>query len=177
MKRLIAVICAVAMMLAMAIPAMANPSIVELAATGEGVTEDGVAIVVAPVDVDAYANDTVKDVVTKVNGSDDVLTPAEIAEMLGADNAPADIADYHQVSVFMDIVATDGSEIEGPVTMQVKFDALVGAESLENYLIQVIDPTTGEIYYLSLDPEQFDAETGMVTVTFPVAGPFSLIQK
>ena len=177
MKRLIAVICAVAMMLAMAIPAMANPSIVELAATGEGVTEDGVAIVVTPVDVDAYANDTVKDVVTKVNGSDDVLTPAEIAEMLGADNAPADIADYHQVSVFMDIVATDGSEIEGPVTMQVKFDALVGAESLENYLIQVIDPTTGEIYYLSLDPEQFDAETGMVTVTFPVAGPFSLIQK
>ena len=177
MKKLIAVICAVAMMLAMAIPAMANPSIVEVTATGEGQTEDGVSIIVAPVEVDAYANDTVKDVVTKVNGTEVVLTPAEIAEALGAENAPADIADYHQVSTFMDIVATDGSEINGAVTLQVKFDALVGAEDLENYLIQVIDPTTGEIYYITLDPEQFDAETGTITVTFPVAGPFSLIQK
>ena len=177
MKKLIAVICAVAMMLAMAIPAMANPSIVEVTATGEGETEDGVAIIVVPIDVEAYANPTVKDVVTKVNGTEVALTPAEIAEMLGADNAPADIADYHQVSVFMDIVATDGSEIEGAVTLQVKFDALVGAEGLENYLIQLIDPTTGEIYYITLDPEQFDPETGVVTITFPVAGPFSLIQK
>ena len=177
MKKLIAVICAVAMMLAMAIPAMANPSIVEVTATGEGVTEDSVAVVVAPVNTEAYANPTVKEVVDLVNGSDDFLTPADIAEKLGAENAPEDIADYHQVTAFADIIATDGSTIEGPVTLNVKFDALVGAESLDNYLIQLIDPTTGEIYYIALDPEQFDAETGTITVTFPVAGPFSLIQK
>ena len=48
MKKLIAVICAVAMMLAMAIPAMANPSIAGVVVNGEGATEDGVSIIVIP---------------------------------------------------------------------------------------------------------------------------------
>ena len=33
-----------------------------------------------------------------------------------------------------------------------------------------MDPTTGEVYFIEIDAENFNAQTGEITVTFPVHG-------
>ena len=53
----------------------------------------------------------------------------------------------------------------------------VAPEDLVDYLIILINPATGEVCFINLDPESFNPETGEITVEFPFLGTFALIQK
>lgn len=206
MKKLIAMICAVAMMFAVAIPGMANPSIeetetiIEEAIPAEALSEEseGFEVAVMVADPEAYADEAVSEAVTKVNDAGEVLSVAEVAEMLKASNGgevkltsdkgnAVDPSEYSFVTKFMDIALTDGSEVKFDdngkavsVKAKVSFGALAGMQdtsTLADYLIMLIDPETGKIYYIELDEATFDPETGSVTVDFPCLGTFSLIKK
>ena len=206
MKKLIALICAVAMMLTLAIPAMANPSIEEIETEVEEVeleTElseesEGFEVVVASVNPEAYGDETVAEVVTRVNDADDTITVEEIAVALKDKNDgevvlttdkgnPVDPSEYSFVTKFSEIAITDGSEVKFndagnvvAVRAKVTLGALAGMQdtsALSDYLIMLIDPDTGKIYYLELDEESFDPETGAITIDFPCLGAFSLIKK
>ena len=66
------------------------------------------------------------------------------------------------------------------VRAKITLGALAGMQdtsALSDYLIMLIDPDTGKIYYLELDEESFDPETGAITIDFPCLGAFSLIKK
>ena len=206
MKKLIALICAVAMMLTLAIPAMANPSIEEIETEVEEVeleTElseesEGFEVVVASVNPETYGDETVAEVVTRVNDADDTITVEEIAVALKDKNDgevvlttdkgnPVDPSEYSFVTKFSEIAITDGSEVKFndagnvvAVRAKVTLGALAGMQdtsALSDYLIMLIDPDTGKIYYLELDEESFDPETGAITIDFPCLGAFSLIKK
>ena len=206
MKKLIAVICAMAMLLTLAMPAMANPSIEEIETEVEEVeleselTEESenfeiVIVIAAPED---YKDETVADVVTKVNDVEETVTVVEVAEALKDKNDgeivlttdkgnPVDPSEYSFVTKFSQIGLTDGSEIKFDdggnvvaVRTKVTLGALAGMQdtsALSDYLIMLLDPETGKIYYLELDEESFDPETGAVTIDFPCLGAFSLIKK
>lgn len=154
MRKLIAVLCVVAMMLIMAAPAFANPSIaVAVIPTTEGV-------VVSSLDDDDPAEDiadaTAKSVVEEING-EGVMTPTEaVTELLGANaDELKEVEGYSFSSQFNKISAP-----EFPV--DVEFE---GTD--ENTKIMLIDPETGEV--VIIEPN----EDG--TFTIPFEGVFALM--
>ena len=206
MKKLIAFICAVAMMLTLAIPALANPSIEEVVTQVEEVVlgtelseeSEGFEVVVAAVNPADYNDGDVAEVVSKVNGADESLTVEQVAEALKDKNEgkvvlttdkgnPVDPSEYSFVTKFSEIALSDGTEakfvdngkaVSAKVTLQ--FSQLAGMQDvseLDNYLIMLIDPESGKIHYIELDKDSFDPETGKVTAEFPCMGAFALIQK
>ena len=206
MKKLIAVICAVAMMLAMAIPAMANPSIEETETTleeaevKEALSEESkdFEVIVAAANPGLYPDGSVAEAVTKVNDAEQSLSVEEVAEMLKESNGgqvkqnsdkgnAVDPSEYSFVTKFKDIALSDGSEVKFDdngkavsVKSTLSFGALAGMQdtsALSDYLIMLIDPETGKIYYIELDEASFDPETGTITVDFPCLGAFCLIKK
>ena len=95
-----------------------------------------------------------------------------------------DLTVYDFVTPFVDLVVTDGVEAafgDGDNVVSAKttlaIEALAGETALEDYLILLIEPHTGRLWFIDLDPTAYDAETGEVTVVFPSLGAFSLIQK
>ena len=43
-------------------------------------------------------------------------------------------------------------------------------------MLMQMDPTTGEVYFIEIDAENFNAQTGEITVTFPCMGPFTVLE-
>ena len=184
MRKLAAVLCVV-LMLAMGVTAFANPSIGAITVslvdvqTNDALPE-GMWIAVMPANPFNYANDAVKTVVSTVNDPEKSMTVKEAAQVLGA----ADPGDYDFVTNFQELVLTDGTNVyfdnaganvSGKAVMTV--DALKGASDISAYKMMILNPTTGEMHILDLDPSSFNAETGEITVDFPCLGAFSLIQK
>ena len=154
MRKLIAVLCVVAMMLMMAVPAFANPSVaVAVIPTTEGV-------VVSSLDDDDPAEDiadaTAKSVVEAVNG-EGVMTPTDAVLAVLGKNADElkEVEDYSFSSQFNKITAP-----EFPV--DVEFE---GAD--ENTKIMLINPETGEMVIITPN------EDG--TFTIPFEGVFALM--
>lgn len=209
MKKLVAIVCVIVMMLTVAVSALANPSITELAAEITEVKtnvelkeEEEIVIVLA--DPETYENAVVKEAVKKTNSKEESITVKDVAVMLSAVNddvtfegiltlesedgttKTVDLEKYDFVANFADLGISDGTEVSFDdngevvsVTATVAFDALQGADpaDLENYLIMLINPTTGEMKFIELDADSFDPETGSLTVSFPFLGAFTLIQK
>ena len=61
--------------------------------------------------------------------------------------------------------------VEATITLE----AVIGANA-EDLLIMQMDPTTGEVYFIEIDAENFNAQTGEITVTFPCMGPFTVLE-
>ncbi len=213
MMKLAAVLCAIALMLTMAVPALANKSISDLSedvidVKTETEIPEGVSIQVLPVDVDRYDNAIVKEAVTNVNSEETVSTVEEVVNALaeklpkgttiseegvvtiqaeeGGEDTVIDLKEFDFITAFADLALVDGSEVtfddNGAVveaTVKLAVDALkeVAPEDLNDYLIMLINPTTGEVCFIKLDPETFNSETGEITVEFPFLGTFALIQK
>lgn len=155
MKKLIAVICAVVMVMALAVPAMASDS---------PSTEIIGAYKVVPKD---FKDPTIYDLISRL------ATPSEIAAALPLSPAspmgvPENIDEYVQVSPWAWIPAAGAYTVTIP--------QLKGVEDLSDYLIQMITPD-GQLAYIDLAQfaDSFDAETGTITVNFPVAGAFCVI--
>ena len=154
MRKLIAVLCVVAMMLMMAAPAFANPSVaVAVIPTTEGV-------VVSSLDDDDPAEDiadaAAKSVVEAVNG-EGVMTPTDAVLAVLGKNADElkEVEGYSFSSQFNKITAPEfpvGVEFEG---------------TDENTKIMLINPETGEMVII------LPNEDG--TFTFPFEGVFALM--
>lgn len=195
MRKLVAVLCAVVLMLTMAVPAFANGSITEIATQEVEVTADtvlpiGAAIVVEAADPTLYADEGTKTVVSAVNDPDGALTVEEAVKTLDPtagttavteSGNTVDLSEYDFATGFSDLALKEGSDVSftdvGTVKATLAIDALVGETDLSNYLIMLIDPATGEVVFIELDPENFDSETGVITAEFPFLGTFALIQK
>ena len=155
MRKLIAVLCVVAMMLMMAAPAFANPSVaVAVIPTTEGV-------VVSSLDDDDPAEDiadaAAKSVVEAVNG-EGVMTPTDaVLAVLDKDAKEelAEVKDYSFSSQFNKITAP-----EFPV--DVEFE---GTD--ENTKIMLINPETGELVIILPNKDG--------SFTFPFEGVFALM--
>ena len=209
MKKLVAIVCVIVMMLTVAVSSLANPSITELAAEITEVEtnvelEEEEEIAIVPADPETYENAVVKEAVKKTNSKEESITVKDVAVMLSAVNddvtsegiltlesedgttKTVDLEEYDFVANFADLGISNGTEVSFDdngevvsVTATIAFDALQGADpaDLENYLIMLINPTTGEMKFIELDADSFDPETGSLTVSFPFLGTFTLIQK
>lgn len=149
MRKLIAVLCVVAMLL-MAVPALANPS----ASSTITVLTEGVNVV--PVETSDIANDGAKEVVEAVNG-EGVMTPSEaVAIVLGSETPEyGEVKGYSFTSQFNSIDAP-----EFPVIIEI-----AGAEATTK--IMLINPETGEMVIIKAN------EDG--TFTIPFAGLFAMM--
>ena len=145
MRKLIAVLCVVAMMV-LAVPALANPS---ASSTVTVVTEG---VTVAPVVTSGIADDGAKEVVEAVNG-EGVMTPAEAVAALDGD--VSEVEGYSFTSQFNSIDAP-----EFPVDITV-------ADATADTKIMLIDPATGELVIIEAN------EDG--TFTIPFAGLFAMM--
>lgn len=151
MRKLISVLCVVALMLIMAVPAFANPSV---SSTVTVLTEG---VVIAPPVINDITDETVKNVVETVNG-EGYLTPADVVRMVLGEDAEEmqEVIDYSFSSQFNTIDAP-----EFPV--DVEFE---GTD--ENTKIMLINPETEELLVI-LKPNPDG------TFTFPFGGLFALI--
>ena len=181
MKKFLAVLLTVALLLGCMSAALANPSISDLTESVVGiepVTElpEGVSIVVRPAEPDSYESDKVAKLVKDMAG-EEAVTPDVVSE---------ELADYDFITNFSDVVVVkdgvasfdlDGAPVSAKVTFDV--DALKGvsADDLGSYSFLLINPATGDFQLVGIDGETFDAEKGEVTVEFPYMGTFALVQK
>lgn len=205
MKKFLALLCAA--MLLLAIPALANPSISELKVTlveatvapteddnvsaeTQGKLDDGWYVVVIPVDeekIDLIKNPDIKEVINSVNlDTEEVVTPADIAEKLDFGEEEVDLTGYDFVGGFSALALTDGTEYylspaDETITTEVKadIDQLKGVkpEDLGNYQLLFVNGESGKAELVDLDAEKFDSEKGELEQKFPFFGPFTLIQK
>ena len=157
MRKLIAVLCVVAMMLIMAVPAFANPSV----AVAVIPKTDGV--VVSALDEEKptadIADEAAKDVVEAVNG-EGVMTPTEaVKAVLGEEAEEVEAVEgYSFSSQFNEISAP-----EFPVDV-----AFEGTD--ENTKIMLINPEADAEEKLVVIEANEDG-----TFTFPFAGVFALM--
>lgn len=192
MKKLTAMMCAAAMALNVAMSAAAAPSIGQLIPESPHVVEanipQGYELVIQEVAADKYENRTVADVVTKFNDDTVKVTVAEALEMLDVetedikttDGNDVDPTAYEALMPFVDVALIHGTEVSYTIDSEVKvtFTAEVTKNlKAEDLLIMQIDPATGEVYFIEIGEEDFDAETGEITVTFPGLGPFTILEK
>lgn len=190
MKKLVAALCAAALLLTMIVPALANPSISDLSESVKEITpktelSEGKSILVLPADVTRYENAGVQGVVSSVNDGEEVATFADVISALNA-NVAINPEDYDFITAFSDVILSDGETLsftdEGNVVaadVKMDVDVLkdVDANDLGDYAVVLIDPANGAVDLLTLDAETFAPETGEITVSFPHLGTFALIQK
>ena len=193
MQKLVAVLCVLAMMLTMVVPALANPSIGDLSESAVEITTveelpEGAVVKVQAVAVENYDNETVKEAVNLVNGEESTATVEEVVNKLAGElpEGKGNLAEYDFVTTFTEVALVKDGETsfdnEGEVvapTVTLAVDVLKGVnpEDLANYLFMLINPATGELRFIELDPEAFDAEKGEITVELPFLGALALIQK
>ena len=202
MKRFTAILCAAVLSLGTANTVFANPSIrdltieeqkPEVSAETREILPEGKEIVVKEVEPELYEKEEVKEVVTKLNDEKQVITVEELLTTLEVDleeeirtesGNPIDPLEYDFITKFADLVLTDGTTVEydfngevKAVTTTVRIEALKEVEDIRNIVLMHIDPKTGEVYFIEIREEDFDPETGEITVTFPCLGPFTVLEK
>ena len=150
MRKLIAVICAIVMVMALAVPALAagSPS---TEVVGDGITT-----------VDPAAFPAV--VASAITGG---LTPEAVVNTLGG-TAPVDLADYVQI--------TGWAQVMEAGTKTVTIPALAGVTDLTGYMLMIVT-ADGQVVFLDLAQfaDSYDSTTGTLTIDFPVAGAFTVI--
>lgn len=199
MKRLTALLCTAALTLGLAVSASANPSIstvstekVVVSAETAAVLPAGKTLEVREADTDKYESAEAAEVVTKLNDEKQTITVKEMLEILKVDTTQEiktesgtviDPTEYEPITKFADLVLTDGTTVEYDINGEVMavevtitLEAVKEAD-VENLLIMQIDPKTGEVYFIEIDEENFNPETGEITVTFPCLGPFTVLEK
>lgn len=155
MKKLVAVLCVVALMM-MAIPAFANPSVaVPVIPTTEGVVVDSL-------DSDDLAGDNVnakaKAAIEGVNG-EGYLTPTEVVQMVFGPDATEELAEVENYSF-----TSQFNKISAPeFPIDVEFE---GTD--ENTKFMLIDPEVDETLVIILRNEDG-------SYTFPFAGFFAMM--
>ena len=151
MRKLTAVLCVVALVLVMAVPAFANPSV------SSTVTALTPGVSVAPIDTGDIADAKVKSAIEGVNG-EGYLTPDDVVVMLKGEDAPerADVKGYAFSSQF-NLISADS------FPMDVQF-----AGTDENTKIMLVDPADAET--LTIIPASADG-----TFAFDFGGAFALI--
>lgn len=197
MRKFTSVLCAAVLTLGMAVTAFANPSVSTIAVEKVAVSAEteaklgGKTLTVKEAAPENYENKEVAEAVKKLNDKNSKITMSEMLSILKVDVSAAktesgkeiDLTKYEPITKFADLVATDGTSVEYDVNGEVisveatiTLDAVKGAKA-ENLVIMQMNPKTGEVYFIELEEENFDAETGEVTVTFPCMGPFTVMEK
>lgn len=199
MKKLTALLCAAVMTLGMTASAFANPSISTVAVDKVTVSAETAAILPAGKSLEVreanptdYKSSEAAEAVTKLNDDAQTVTVAELLTILKVDTTAEiktesgtviDPAAYEPLVKFADLVVTDGATMEYDINGQVTAVKLtitleaVKAVAAENLLIMQINPVTGEVHFIEISEEDFDPETGEITVTFPCLGPFTVLEK
>lgn len=191
MKKLVAFVCAAAMTLGMAASVIAAPSIGELIPEApvvvSGEIPTGYTLEVQNVNTEKYENKDVAEIVTKFNDEETVVSVTDVLEALKVDltkevktvnDTVIDPTEYEAITPFVDLVITDGTEVEYTLEGKVKVTLTVEvAKELkkDDLIIMQVDPTTGEVYFIELD--EYDPVTGEITAEFPCLGPFTILQK
>lgn len=206
MKKFTAMFCAAALSVSMAMTAVAAPSIGQLIPEApevvSGEIPTGYYLAVQNVDTTKYEVKTVADIVEKFNldDTDPAYVPVSVADILEAlkdyqpkaegqdESQPVEYkttsdnpivpTDYESITPFVDLVLTDGTDVEytndGKIKATVKVEVAKDLQADDLVLMQ-IDPATGEIYFIEID--EYDPETGALTAEFPVLGPFMVLEK
>lgn len=206
MKKFTAMFCAAALSVSMAMTAVAAPSIGQLIPEApevvSGEIPTGYYLAVQNVDTTKYEVKTVADIVEKFNLDDTDLAyvPVSVADILEAlkdyqpkaegqdESQPVEYkttsdnpivpTDYESITPFVDLVLTDGTDVEytndGKIKATVKVEVAKDLQA-EDLVLMQIDPATGEIYFIEID--EYDPETGAITAEFPVLGPFMVLEK
>jgi len=213
MKKLIAFMCAIALVCTMTASVLANVSISDLVPTvGEVTVEQEVElpekakIIVEPVASKGENwSGNVTEKVVAVNSTEESTTVAELvvalAELPANDKltvkegvleikdeegnvvSELNVAEADFASVFSEVYLSDGATVtyddDGKaisVELSLTYEQLRG-RSAEEFQILLINPETGEMTLIDLDPSSFNAETGEITIKFPFLGVFALIEK
>ena len=74
----------------------------------------------------------------------------------------------------------DGEEASATLTLKCEFlEGMEDAEEIEDYMIMLINPLTGETVFITLDEENVDLDKDPIelTVEFPFLGTFAFVQK
>lgn len=206
MKKFTAMFCAAALSVSMAMTAVAAPSIGQLIPEApevvSGEIPTGYYLAVQNVDTTKYEVKTVADIVEKFNldDTDPAYVPVSVADILEAlkdyqpkaegqdESQPVEYkttsdnpivpTDYESITPFVDLVLTDGTDVEntndGKIKATVKVEVAKDLKA-EDLVLMQIDPATGEIYFIEID--EYDPETGAITAEFPVLGPFMVLEK
>lgn len=202
MKKLTAIVCAAALSLSMATVAFANPSINEVTIEAQEVVVDaataaklptGTQLVVQEAQPENYKSEEAKEVVTRLNDPKQSVTTKEILEILKVDTTkeiktqsgnPIKPEQYEPITKFADIALQDGTEVKYDINGKVesvkttiKIEALKEVKDIKNIVLMQINPETGEVYFIEIDEEFYDPETGEITVEFPCLGPFTVMEK
>lgn len=206
MKKFTAMFCAAALSVSMAMTAVAAPSIGQLIPEApevvSGEIPTGYYLAVQNVDTTKYEVKTVADIVEKFNldDTDPAYVPVSVADILEAlkdyqpkaegqdESQPVEYkttsdnpivpTDYESITPFVDLVLTDGTDVEhtndGKIKATVKVEVAKDLQA-EDLVLMQIDPATGEIYFIEID--EYDPETGAITAEFPALGPFMVLEK
>lgn len=202
MRKFASLVCATVMTLSMACTAFANPSISSTGIEEQTATVDaataakipaGMSLVVNEAKPENYSNKDVAEAVTKLNDASSTISVKEILEILKVDltkemkttsGAVIDPTEYEPITKFSDLALSDGAELKYDVDGNVlevkatiKVEALKDIKDIKNVVLMQIDPTSGEVYLIEIDEDDYDAETGEITVTFPCLGPFTVLEK
>lgn len=198
MRKLTALLCTAAMTLGMAASAFANPSVstvapesVSVSAASAAQIPAGMTLVVQAANPANYTNAQVAEVVTMLNDATQTVTMSQMMEILQVDltqeitTAGGTVIDptaYEPITQFVDLAISDGAEVaydvDGnvlSVEATITLEAVIGANA-EDLMLMQMDPTTGEVYFIEIDAENFNAQTGEITVTFPCMGPFTVLE-
>ena len=202
MRKFASLVCATVMTLSMACTAFANPSISSTGIEEQTATVDaataakipaGMSLVVNEAKPENYSNKDVAEAVTKLNDASSTISVKEILEILKVDltkemkttsGTVIDPTEYEPITKFSDLALSDGAELKYDVDGNVlevkatiKVEALKDIKDIKNVVLMQIDPTSGEVYLIEIDEDDYDAETGEITVTFPCLGPFTVLEK
>ncbi|MDO5541568.1 MAG: hypothetical protein Q4F83_16135 [Eubacteriales bacterium] len=202
MKKFAAILCATVMSLGMVSSVFANPSIkdvtieeqeVVVAEETAQIIPEGKKLVVVEADPEKYESREAAEVVTKLNDPKTMITMEEMLDILKVDTTEEiktesgnviQPLEYEPVSEFADLVLTDGTTVEYDIDGEVKAvkvtlkaEALKDVKDIKNCVLMQIDSKTGEVYFIEIDEESYDPETGEITVTFPCLGPFCVLEK
>lgn len=202
MKKLTAIICAAVLSLSTATVAFANPSINEVTIEAQDVKVDaetaakipeGMKLVVKEAQPENYNNEAVKEVVTKLNDSKQVITIKEILDILKVDTTKEiktesgtviKPEEYEPITKFADIALTDGTEIKYDINGKVEsvkatieIEALKDVKDINNIVLMQMEPEAGNVYFIEIDEKTYDSEKGEITVEFPCLGPFTVMEK
>jgi len=202
MRKFAGILCAAVMSLGMVSSVLANPSINDVtiekqeAAVSEetaAIIPEGKTLVIAEAAPENYESKEAAEAVTKLNDPKTVVTTKEMLDILKVDLTKEiktesgnviDPLQYEPVSKYADLVLTDGTSVEydingevKAVTATVKVEALKDVKDIKNCVLMQIDPKTGEVYFIEISEEDYDPETGEITVTFPCLGPFCVLEK
>ena len=149
--------------------------VAETAPTTEDL-KDGQTLVLKNSDSDRYASKDVKKAVEDFNNSRKNVTAEDVANALGAKDANL-LNGYNALTKFMDLAVEEDDELSftsDKLTATLTIGTAKGQKA-EDLVLVLIDPETGDLYYFT--PDEFDEETGEMTVTLPRTGVLAVLTK